>query len=175
VDGGSWIEEKAASSSWLGLEVPVRPWNILFQVLHAGAIQFAWEIKRLMRKRLTLRSAIHDPFTFAFIRGSASFFKASSLRVTWPEGSNARVARVSQKRWARCPRLLEGAGGTPALPFEEAADHSRGPLGTKVPAYLSSTIFFIRGLNSFFNASALRGRTALPGLQRLAGAKIAVF
>jgi hypothetical protein len=47
--------------------------------------------------------------------------------------------------------------------------------GTKVPAYLSSTIFFIRGLNSFFNESALRGRTALPGLQRLAGANIAVF
>ena len=97
-------------------------------------------------------------------------------------------------------KMRDTAGGSPALPFEEAADHSRGPLGnafaafaaifqsreadlawperskgTKVPAYLSSTIFFIRGLNSFFNESALRGRTALPGLQRLAGANLSLF
>jgi hypothetical protein len=102
VDGGSWIEEKAASSSWLGLEVPVRPWNILFQVLYAGAIQFAWEIKRFMRKRLTLRSAIHDPFTFAFIRGSASFFKASSLRGR----IGARCKTVRIKRQEKRRRLV---------------------------------------------------------------------
>jgi hypothetical protein len=48
-------------------------------------------------------------------------------------------------------------------PYEEAADHSRGPLGTKVPAYLSSTtpphsrrFAFIRGSTSFFEASARR-------------------
>ena len=31
-------------------------------------------------------------------------------------------------------KMRDTAGGTPELPFEEAADHLRGPLGTKVPA-----------------------------------------
>jgi len=101
-------------------------------------------------------------------KACSRFGQELAQRVTWPEGSNARVARGSQKRWARCPRLLEDAGGTPALPFEDAADHSRGPLWTKVPAYLSSTIFLIR-IHSWFEIFLQRvgaaGRIVLPGLR----------
>jgi hypothetical protein len=64
--------------------------------------------------------------------------------------------------------MRDTAGGTPALPFEYAADHSRGPLWTKVPAYLSSTIFLIR-IHSWFEIFLQRvgaaGRIALPGLR----------
>jgi hypothetical protein len=50
VDGGSWIvdvESKKKLDLHRGWDfsVPVRPWNILFQVLHAGAIQFIREIE----------------------------------------------------------------------------------------------------------------------------------
>ena len=44
-------------------------------------------------------------------------------------------------------KMRDTAGGTPALPFEEAADHSRGPLGTKVPADL--------GIQSLFPCASL--------------------
>jgi hypothetical protein len=101
-------------------------------------------------------------------KACSRFGQELAQRVTWPEGSNARVARGSQKRWARCPRLLEDAGGTPALPFEDAADHSRGPLWTKVPAYLSSTIFLIRihsRFEIFLQRVGAAGRIALPGLR----------
>ena len=67
---------------------------------------------------------------------------------------------------------VEGSRGaipvTPSDPFEDAADHSREPLWTKVPAYLSSTIFLIR-IHSWFEIFLQRvgaaGRIALPGLR----------